>query len=481
MPTDRRRIINFINEQIAYAPLKVEAYVFDEVKKKRPYRNIFIRMQQYLQDFLDGEKSRRWITLTGLRGAGKTTVLSQIFYEFRATDAYKLFLSLDQTYQLLGASLDEVINTFEEVIGRSLEQLDKPMLLFIDEAQYDPKWGIVLKTVYDRSNKVFIFVTGSAALLLNTDSNIARRTIPEKLFPLSFPEFLKISSDKFETKGLCLEIRKALFEVSSAKESYEKLLFLEKQADQYYLGVTQQVFNKYLNYGSLPFMVDLDNEALVYDLINKTIDRVITGDILSLGIFSSEMLSKIPAILYAIADMDAFNYQTIATAFEISRPKVIEIFSTLVQTELLQKILPLGSHLNQVRTNQLRKPSKFVFSSPAFRAMYYKLVGNTISQENARGKLLEDLVSMYLLRIFHKHPAKSLTFDGEAGGADFVLGLGIKKIVIEVGAGSKGFRQVAKTSKKVNADYSIVICDDELTYSEEHNAVRVPLRLFLLT
>lgn len=480
MQTDRRRIINFINEQITYAPLKVEAYVFDEARKKRPQRNIFIKIKQYLQGFLDGEKSKRWVTLTGLRGAGKTTILSQAFYEFRNVEAYKLFLSLDQTYQLLGVGLDEVINTFEEVIGRSLEQLDKPLLLFIDEAQYDPKWGIVLKTVYDRSNKVFIFVTGSAALLLNTDSNIARRTITEKLFPLSFPEFLKIGYDKFEIKGLCSEVRSALFEASNAKEAYERLKAIELKADQYYFGVTQQVFSKYLHYGSLPFMVDLDNEALVYDLINKTIDRVITGDILSLGIFSSEILSKIPSILYAIADMDAFNYRTIEKTFEISRPKVMEIFAILVQTELLQKILPLGSHLNQM--NQTRKPSKFLFSSPAFRAMYYKLVGNTISPENAKGKLCEDLVSMYLLRTFHKNPAKSLTFDGEAGGADFVLGVGAKKIVIEVSAGSnKGYRQVIQTAKKVNADYSLVISDEELGYSEEHNAVKVPLRLFLLT
>ncbi len=478
MASRKEKIINFLSEQIAQAEFRAQAYVFDEENKRRPQRNVFVRIKGYLDAFLKGNVSARWITLTGLRGAGKTTVLSQIFYDVKEKEVYKLFLSLDQTRQILGVSLDEIITTFEDLIGKSLEALDKPLLLFLDEAQYDPTWGIVLKTIFDRSNKVFVFVTGSAALLMNSNTDIARRSVYEKLFPLSFTEYLKIKNQKFEIKGLSSKIREALFSSKTAKQAYGSLVELEKKANEYYLGITRHEFDKYLNYGSLPFMVVSNNEAIVYDQINKTLDRVISGDILSTGHFTSEIISKISGILYSVADMDAFNFLTIAKNFEISRPKVAEIFEVLEHTEILQRIYPHGSHLNQVAIT--RKPSKYLFASPAFRAMYYKMLGNTISAENARGKLIEDLVGMYLNRILYKNTGKSLTYDSAQGGADFILGMGNRRMVIEVGAGKKDYRQVIQTAKKIEPAYSLIISDDSLSYSKEFNAIKVPLRLFLL-
>lgn len=53
-------------------------------------------------------------------------------------------------------------------------------------------------------------------------------------------------------------------------------------------------------------------------------------------------------------------------------------------------------------------------------------------------------------------------------------------MIIEVGAGKKGYRQVIQTAKKIEPIYSLVISDDGLSYSKEFNAIKVPLRLFLL-
>lgn len=478
MASSKEKIVSFLNEQIAQADFRAQAYVFNEENERRPQRSVFVKVKSHLDNFLQGNPAYRWITLTGLRGAGKTTILSQLFSETKGKDVYRLLLSLDQTSQIIGVSLNEVISTYEDLIGKSLENLDKPLLLFLDEVQYDHQWAIVLKTIFDRSNKVFIFATGSAALLMNINTDIARRAVFEKLFPLSFTEYLKIKLQKYEIKGLGQEVRSALFSSNTAKEVYDKLQALEKKINGYYLGITRHEFDKYLNYGSLPFMVASNNEAIVYDQINKTLDRVVSGDIVSTGKFSSDIISKIPAILYAVADMDAFNFSTIANSFGISRPKVSEIFDLLENTEVLHRIYPHGSHLNQ--SGSTRKPSKFLFSSPAFRAMYYKMIGNIISPDNAKGKLLEDLVGMYLHRILNKNPGKSLTYDSAQGGADFILGTGKQRIVIEVGAGKKDYRQVIATAKKVKPNYSLIIHEENLEYSQQFEAIKIPLRIFLL-
>lgn len=478
MITSKEKIKEFINDQIAQADFRGRAYVFDAQNKKRPNRNIFIRIQSHLDQFLAGNQAYRWVALTGLRGAGKTTIMYQLYHAKKNIDGYFLTLSVDEITQTLGSNISEVISVFEEIIGRPITNLDKPLFLFLDEVQYDEKWGATLKTIYDKSHNVFMFATGSAAALINSNSDIARRVIYEKIYPLSFTEFIKIKNDKYEVKGLTQELREIIFGGRNAKEVFDALQKLEQKINEYYHGISRLDFENYLYYGSLPFMIALENEALVYDQINKSLERVINKDIPQMRGFSSDIIVKISAILYAVADMDILNFTTLAEKFGISRPKIAEIFSALEQAEVLHRIYPHGSHFKQVT----QKPSKYLFSSPAFRAMYYKTIGNIISEQNARGKLLEDLVGMYLYRLCDKKPFFSLTYDSAKGGADFILNAGENKIVIEVGVNKKEYKQVTQTIEKVKAVYGLIISEgaENLEYNQEANALKIPLKYFLL-
>jgi hypothetical protein len=478
MITNKEKIKEFINDQIAQADFRGQAYVFDAQNKKRPNRNIFIRMQSHLNRFLSGNKSYRWVALTGLRGAGKTTIMYQLYHANKNVDGYFLILSVDEITQTLGSNINEVINVFEEIVGRPITNLDKPLFLFLDEVQYDEKWGTTLKTIYDRSNNVFMFATGSAAALINSNSDIARRAIYEKIYPLSFAEFIKIKRDKYEIKGLSQELREIILNGQSAKGVFSELQKKEQKINEYYHGISRLDFENYLYYGSLPFMIALENEALVYDQINKSLERVINKDIPQMRGLSSEIIGRISAILYAVADMDVLNFTTMAEKFGISRPKIAEIFLALEQAEVLHRIYPHGSHFKQVT----QKPSKYLFSSPAFRAMYYKTIGNVITEQNARGKLLEDLVGMYLYRLCDKKPSFSLTYDSAKGGADFILSNGKNKIALEVGVNKKEYKQVAQTLKKIKAAYGIIVSEetDALQYNLEANALKIPLKYFIL-
>jgi len=99
MTTNKTKIKEYINDQIAQADFRARAYVFDAQNNKRPNRNIFIRMQAHLEKFLAGNKAYRWITLTGLRGAGKTTIMYQLYYAKKNIDGYFLILSVDEITQ----------------------------------------------------------------------------------------------------------------------------------------------------------------------------------------------------------------------------------------------------------------------------------------------------------------------------------------------------------------------------------------------
>jgi len=338
---NKEQIKEYIRDQIAQADFRAQGYVFDAQNKKRLNRNIFVRLQSYLDKFIDGNKAFRWTALTGLRGAGKTTVMYQLYYTKKKIDAYFLILSVDEIVETLNSSISEILYIFEELVGMPLSNLDKPLLLFLDEVQYDEKWGVTLKTVYDKSDKVFVFATGSAAVIVNSNSDIVRRAIFEKMFPLSFTEFIKVKHQKTETRGLANELREAIFSSQSAKEVFDKISGLQPRIDKYYMDIGRLEFENYLHYGSLPFMIALENEALVYDQIAKSLERVVNKDIPQMRTMSQDIISKIPAILYAVADMDALNFTTLAEKFGISRPKIAEIFSALEQAEVLHRIYPI--------------------------------------------------------------------------------------------------------------------------------------------
>jgi predicted AAA+ superfamily ATPase len=380
-------------------------------------------------------------------------------------------LSLDVVTRELSSNLSDVLAAYEEIIGKSFENLDKTVILFLDEVQYDDNWAITLKTIYDRSQKVFIFATGSSALALNYNTDVARRAVFEKLFPMCFSEYLKIKQGKYEIRGLASSIRKAIFNSFSAKEVFGSIKKLEPSINRYWYGVDRLEVSRYLEYGSLPYMIKLENEAMVYDQIAQTIDKIITKDIPQVGQVTNDILSKVPSILYAVSDADTLNVKKLAEMLDISRPTLSNLLEALEKAELLYRVYPHGSHYSQVK-----KPSKYLFSSSAFRSMYFHSLGNITKELTYKGHLMEDVFVGYCKRQFWGHPEMSLTYDPEQGGADFIIGIGNDNLICEVGYGKKDYRQVIATMKKVKARYGMCISSNELELREDINAISIPLK-----
>jgi len=97
--TNKEQIKEYIRDQIAQADFRAQGYVFDAQNKKRLNRNIFIKLQSHLNKFLEGNKAFRWVALTGLRGAGKTTIMYQLYHAKKSIDAYFLILPVDVLFE----------------------------------------------------------------------------------------------------------------------------------------------------------------------------------------------------------------------------------------------------------------------------------------------------------------------------------------------------------------------------------------------
>ena len=477
---EKQKMYDYIYRQIENADDRVARYSCDMSGKSYPKRNRFFDIEKYIDGFnKKSKKQSRLILLYGLRGTGKTTLLAQAYEAVpKAGEKRKLFISLDEVTGMFGKNLADVIEVYEDILGESFEALTKPVFLFIDEVHFDKNWARMLKILYERSDKIFIFATGSSALSLQTTPDLERRSVSIKMYPMQFTEYMKIQGGKYEEGMLGAEIRSALFESKNAVDVFTKMERCKTKVMKYWGKIQdkEKMIDSYIGYGTLPSTLTQDNEVVIYDQIKKTLDRIISVDIPQIKSFSSDIMRKIPSILYTISSSQQYTTSNIANTLDISRPVLMEVLEILEKTETIWRIYPYGSHHSQVR-----KPSRYLFTSPALRSMYFNLVESVSMREGYDGMLFEDTVGLVLRILFSEKPQTSITYDSAEGGADFIVRCGKKTLVIEVGYGAKDGRQVAQTMKRVGTvAYGIVISKEHLSVDEQKNIVYIPISYFLL-
>ena len=189
-----------------------------------------------------------------------------------------------------------------------------------------------------------------------------------------------------------------------------------------------------------------------------------------------------PRLLFLLASSDVISHANIASTLNINVRTLISMLDTLVKTEIIHPILPRGSAYKQVS-----QPIKYLFTSPAIRTAICTS-GGILGEERAshlRGRLLEDVVGMYLKRIFNPSETPAIVeYDYGSGGADFIVSRTGQKgnsIAIEVGVKKRTAQQTHTTLKRIDAKYGLIISGANLSIDSSKKSVFVPFEPFLLT
>ncbi len=472
-----KELQEYIQTQIVQSPKRLKGLTNDMQGKPLFKRSIFLVLKKYVTDFLKKGTEPRIVVMPGLRGTGKTTLLAQLFLSLPNEDITKLYLSVEEAIKRFDVNLWDIIENYEVLIGKHIEEIDTPLILFLDEIHYDEKWALFLKSMYDKSKKVMIFCTGSSALLLREQINadVARRVFFADVHPVSFSEYMLFKYNKFPIKGIGQIIKDAILYSTDAKDVYEKLQKEENNVKNYWLDVDAFEMQRYIKLGTFPFTLRSENEVLAVSFVSQIINKVIYTDIPQFYKFETETLNRIDKILYLISETLGVSVTKLSETLEMKPDTLRLILKSLESSGLILRIAPYGAHFRQVK-----KASKYLFATPSLRFSYLSSRESIGLFENYQGSLFEDIVGMYLDRIIQPFGGFSLTYDVSEGGADFIVTLGNQKVVIEVGAGKKGYKQIMTTALKVNSKYNIIISKNELEYSQEFNALKIPLNYFLL-
>jgi len=469
-------LIQYLQKQILTTDDRLKHFTHSLNGEKYPQRFLYVKLQKYISDFLSKKSQNRMVIIPGFRGVGKTTLMAQVCSEFKKKDFQVFFLSIEDLRNYFDVGINEIISAYEKIIGENLESVKKPILMFFDEVQTDPKWAITLKSLFERTNNVFFCSTGSSAIILQSTPNIARRAVFEPMTPMCFGEYQMIKNKIYPTPGLKSKIRQAIYFSETAEDAFSKLAGLAGGVNSYWSKVDRDDIKKYLSYGTFPFTLTMPDEISIYNNISLLLEKIVKQDMPILGNFDQDTLGAVKRILVAIADNDVTSLSALADKFEINRLTIANIFDVLEKAELLVKIPPHGSNMTIAN-----KPNKYLFMSPAIRMSFFYFTGNENTYSTRQGKLLEDSIGAHLYREFILRSDGIIRYDSAQGGADFILQIGnTKKIVIEVGLGSKDKRQVINTMRKIKSDYGIIFSNTELKFDREANIVSIPLDYYFL-
>lgn len=478
-------IQKFIQNQLSRSPALLRNYIQDLHGNEYAKRSIYIRLLKYFEDFIKGAKSNRLVCVSGLRGVGKTTVLAQLYFHYlsRFSDNM-LYVSVDRIVNEFNSDLYTFLEEYEKFIGTPFEELNRDLFLFIDEIHFDAKWDSVLKSLYDRTNRIFVICTGSSALSLQTSSDLSRRIAFEKLYPMNFTEYLLLKSksrpplfkkSKFPVPGLKNSIKQALFYSSTASEAFRALEGLKKNVSNYWRSIDSLEIDNYLRYASMPYALTIEDPMRLQSMTDQQLDRVLNKDLFELGKFDPGTLSICKNLLLMLSSSSEVSLNSIAKSLTgISPVTLSNVLEAMENAELLIRVYPYGSAYKKVR-----KPSKYYFMSPALRHALLTLVEGAVAFEKFKGLYLEDIVSLTLYREFAAKLSSPIFYDSSEKGADFVLSLPSRKIAIEVGYSKKSFGQVKRTLEKIKGNYGFVVSTSSLNmgYSD---ALKIPLKYFLL-
>jgi len=471
-----QELVQYLQQQIRTSDERLKRFTHSVAGRKYPSRFMFVKLKQYIEGFINKTSDNKMVVIPGFRGVGKTTLVAQTCTKYKNEGYRVLFLSVEDANNLFNVGVMELMLAYENILGKNLESIEEPILIFLDEIQSDPKWAITLKSLYEKTSNIFFCCTGSSAIVLQTTNDLARRAVFERMPPMCFTEYQMIKNNIFPINGLKDKIRKAVYFSNDSKDVYDDLVRLQPSVNQYWAKVNRTDIREYLSYGTLPFSFIMPNETAVYDSISLLIDKIVRLDMPTLGSFDANTLGVVKRILFAIAENDTTSLNLLEEKFKINRLTIANILEALGKAELLIDVPAYGSNMTAAK-----KPHKYLFMTPAIRMSFFYFTGQESTYFTRQGKLLEDSVGSHLYREFILRDQGAMRYDSAQGGADFILQiLNKKQIIIEVGMGEKDKKQIINSSKKINSDYNLIFSSSELKVDQDLKIVSIPLDYYFL-
>jgi predicted AAA+ superfamily ATPase len=443
-------------------------------------------LKKYANDFLKSGSEPRFVSLAGLRGVGKTTLLWQTAHHIYLNHHKEIYFFNVNTLKNLGIDLHIALEEFQRhILKKRFIELSEPITLLFDEVHDDENWSRTLKILYDEARTAFILCTGSSALLLNQSADLARRMRIEKIYPFKFIEFVAAKTYMenngrmvYPERGLSNGLKEALFYSETAEETFSKIILYKYNVNIYFNKVNlikglqlKDLWQGYISYQNIPNFLFFKDKYTINDSILDLFKRVILEDIPKLKPTFTDF-TKIERLILRLAGSDEINPEKLAGIIGVRQNEINELIDILAKAELLNVLLPFGGLDTKIVKNK-----KAFFMSPSLRrALLSTLYGQNLPDQ-FKSKLIEDIIVMYLRRVLTDGIISFLSGNDEAN-PDFVIETRDKPIILEIGTNKTSLRQLTKTNVKYR--YGLLVSNGVAEPTLKDDFIQIPLNWFLL-
>ncbi len=445
------------------------------LEKKYKTREVFEDIKENADTYFNTGNGVRMFGYAGLRGTGKTTLLWQaaehIFHNHTKNIYFFNFTDLI-TYNVGIRELKRAFETY--IVKDHLDSFREKIVLIFDEVHLSPMWSMALKALYDEFRIAYILASGSSALLLQSTADLVTRMIIQPVFPLNFREYIGLTHENTENiKSVRAKLEKIILRSESADKLHQNLQNIKTDLDNYISkidNIEDKIYN-YIVYHNIIRLLLIKSNTLIEKHIRDLVKRVIYEDIPKLQEESSNP-QNVEKILRRLAASDEINIQSLSQSTGISINEINKSLNILVKAELLNVLYSYGGIDSKVNKTQ-----KYFFMSPSIRkSILTPLIdANT---DSIYAKMLEDIIVLYLKRIFGDESFISFSSVKGQKNPDLIIETLNKPILVEIGINKNTTKQISRS--KIKYKYGIII-NSKIDKIELHNdIVIIPLKYFLL-
>jgi len=353
-----------------------------------------IPRREYLNKIEKYTHTDEIVTITGVRRCGKSTISLQVLKGLirdKIPKVNTLYVNFEDPkfYNFLDVSLlDNIWQAYIDYFnprGR--------VYIVLDEAQKIKGWEHWARSMYDRKEKVKIFVTGSNTELLSPEfaNVLTGRHLEVLVTPLSFREFLKF-------RGVDPRADK-LWEIKNENS-------------------LRNIASEYLMIGGFPKIILTKDELMRRELLAQYFNDILSKDVVERYKIKDMAKLKNLALFYATNFTRSYSFNKVKKVadFALSLDS-IHRFSHYMENSFLISFLPRFSYSLK---NQMQAQRKvYLVDNGMHNAIAFKF-------SEDRGKLLENAVLQQLRNIYEE-----VYFFAEKKEVDFVCknGLEIKELI----------------------------------------------------
>lgn len=451
-------------------------------KIRYPKRLVYGLLKKFADDFFNAGTEPRFVSMAGLRGVGKTTLLWQTANHIYNNHQKEIYFFNVNTLKNLGIDLHIALEGFQRhIIKKRFNELSEPITLLFDEVHDDDNWSKSLKILYDEARTAIILCTGSSALLLNSTADLSRRMHTLKVLPFSFSELLHakmaLSPEKkisIPDASISAELKQILFFSENAEDVIESL---NRIGERIYPVLNQknveisELQRQYIDFLNFPNLLFFDDEIVITNAILDLFKRIINEDIPKLKPTFADF-TKLERLILRLAGSDEINPEKLAGIIGVKQNDIHELIDILAKAELLNVLIPFGGLDTKIAKNK-----KAFFMSPSLRrALLSTLYGQDLPDQ-FRSKLIEDIIVMYLRRVL-TDGIISFVSGKNVANPDFVIETRDKPVLLEIGTSKTSTRQIKQSN--VSYRYGLLVSNGVTGLSLKGDCIQIPLSWFLL-